>query len=78
MNGLSIGKLARAARVSVDTVRLYERKGLIASPPRSEAGYEALFAVVLSDGREPRIDWTALTQLLAAADALTAPGRVAH
>ena len=39
MDGLSTGKMARAARVSVDTVRLYERMGLIPSPPRSAAGY---------------------------------------
>jgi DNA-binding transcriptional MerR regulator len=36
---LSIGQLADAAGVPVETVRYYERRGLIAEPPRSAAGY---------------------------------------
>ena len=39
MPGLTIGKLARAAGVAVETVRFYERKGLIADPPRRSSGY---------------------------------------
>ncbi len=39
MSGLTIGKLARAAGVPVETVRFYERKGLIADPPRRSSGY---------------------------------------
>ncbi len=39
MNGLTIGKLAKRARVSIDTVRFYERQGLIAPPPRTESNY---------------------------------------
>lgn len=39
MSGLTIGKLARAAGVAVETVRFYERKGLIADPPRRSSGY---------------------------------------
>ena len=37
MNGstLTIGALARAAGVGVETVRFYERKGLLAPPPRT-------------------------------------------
>lgn len=31
MDGLSIGKIARAANVSADTVRYYERIGLISA-----------------------------------------------
>lgn len=33
MDDLSIGKIARAANVSADTVRYYERMGLISAPP---------------------------------------------
>ena len=36
---MRIGQLAAAAGVSVQTVRLYERRGLIAAPARRESGY---------------------------------------
>lgn len=39
MQGLTIGKLAAAAGVGVETVRFYERKGLIERPARPAAGY---------------------------------------
>ncbi len=37
--GLTSGKLARAAGVNLETIRFYERRGLLPSPPRSAAGY---------------------------------------
>jgi MerR family mercuric resistance operon transcriptional regulator len=37
--GLTIGALAEACGVSVETVRYYERRGLLDQPPRPEAGY---------------------------------------
>ncbi len=39
MEALSIGQLAEAAGVHLETVRYYERRGLLAEPPRSPAGY---------------------------------------
>lgn len=36
---LSAGELARRAGISADTLRHYERKGVIAPPPRSANGY---------------------------------------
>ncbi len=36
---MKIGELARQARVSVDTVRFYEQRGLISPPARSDSGY---------------------------------------
>lgn len=36
---LTIGELAAAAEVGRETVRFYERRGLIDEPPRSPAGY---------------------------------------
>ncbi len=39
MKPLTIGKVARHAGVGVETIRFYERQGLIEEPPRSESGY---------------------------------------
>jgi Hg(II)-responsive transcriptional regulator len=39
MRDLSIGQLARKSRVNVETIRFYERRGLIPEPPRRESGY---------------------------------------
>lgn len=36
---LTVGELARAAGVNVQTVRYYERRGLLAEPPRTASGY---------------------------------------
>ena len=36
---LTIGKLARAGGVGVETIRFYERQGLLPPPPRSASGY---------------------------------------
>lgn len=36
---MTIGKVAREAGVPVETVRYYERIGLIPEPPRRESGY---------------------------------------
>lgn len=37
--GMTIGSLAEAAGVNVPTVRYYERRGLLAKPPRTASGY---------------------------------------
>ena len=39
MSGITIGKLAAQADVAIDTVRYYERAGLLPEPPRRESGY---------------------------------------
>lgn len=39
MESLTIGKIARLADVGVETIRFYERQGLIETPPRRESGY---------------------------------------
>jgi len=39
METLTIGKVARLAGVGVETIRFYEREGLIEEPPRRESGY---------------------------------------
>lgn len=37
--GMKIGSVAEAAGVEVSTVRYYERRGLLAKPPRTASGY---------------------------------------
>ena len=39
MQPLTIGRVAKAAGVGVETIRFYEREGLIAEPPRRRSGY---------------------------------------
>src|SRR5437867_898580 len=39
MSGFSISQVARQAGVGVETIRFYERKGLIKEAPRRESGY---------------------------------------
>jgi len=39
MESLTIGKVARLAGIGVETIRFYEREGLIEAPPRRESGY---------------------------------------
>lgn len=39
MQGITIGKLAQRANIGIETVRYYERRGLIANPPRRPSGY---------------------------------------
>lgn len=36
---LTIGEVAKAAEIGVETIRFYEREGLIAEPPRRASGY---------------------------------------
>jgi MerR family mercuric resistance operon transcriptional regulator len=37
--GLSIGKLAEAAGVNIETIRCYQRRGLLDEPPKPLGGY---------------------------------------
>jgi MerR family transcriptional regulator, copper efflux regulator len=36
---ITVGSLAKRAGVSIDTIRYYERRGLLAKPARTLAGY---------------------------------------
>jgi len=38
-NAMTIGQLARAAEIGVETIRFYEREGLLDEPPRRPSGY---------------------------------------
>jgi MerR family mercuric resistance operon transcriptional regulator len=48
MDTLSIGQVARRAGVGVETVRFYEREGLLEEPPRSASGYRQYTEQVVS------------------------------
>lgn len=48
MDGLTVSKLAAEARVSPDTIRFYEKEGLIDEPKRSGSGYR-LYETVVAD-----------------------------
>jgi MerR family mercuric resistance operon transcriptional regulator len=37
--GLTIGKVAMAAGVNVETIRFYQRQGLLAEPPKAPGGF---------------------------------------
>lgn len=39
MSGLTIGNLAKKADIGIETIRFYERRGLVAPPTRSGANY---------------------------------------
>jgi len=39
MESLTIGRLAKEVGVNLETVRFYERRGLLPKPPRSASGY---------------------------------------
>ena len=39
MKTLSVGQLAKAANVNTETVRYYERRGLLPEPKRRDSGY---------------------------------------
>ena len=39
MEHLTTGQLAKQAQVNIETIRYYERRGLIPEPPRRESGY---------------------------------------
>jgi len=39
MQRLTIGEVARRAAVHIETLRYYERQGLLAHPPRSRSNY---------------------------------------
>lgn len=39
MNALTIGQVARSSGTGIETIRFYEREGLIERPSRSQSGY---------------------------------------
>lgn len=48
MTALTIGKLAQAAGVNLETIRYYQRRGLLATPPRPPGGVRRYPAELLA------------------------------
>lgn len=46
-DGLTIGRLAKAVGVNVETIRYYQRRGLIAEPPKPLGGHRRYSARVI-------------------------------
>jgi MerR family mercuric resistance operon transcriptional regulator len=44
---LTIGRLSEATRVKVETIRYYEKEGLLPDPPRSEGGHRLYSGVLV-------------------------------
>jgi MerR family mercuric resistance operon transcriptional regulator len=77
MRGLTIGSLAKAAAVNLETIRYYERIGLMPSPGRTEGGhraYEATHVRILSFIRRARELGFSIEEIRALL-ALAEPGR---
>lgn len=51
MNGWTIGQVAKAANVNLETVKYYERRELLSKPARSESGYRLYSKSVVEDIR---------------------------
>ena len=48
MKGLRTSEVARRAAVNLETIRFYERQGLLPAPPRAASGYRAFPAEAVS------------------------------
>jgi DNA-binding transcriptional MerR regulator len=82
MTERSIGELAEVAGVNVETVRYYERRGLLAEPPRTASGYrvyddDALWRLEFV-GRAKQLGFTLteIKELVAAGEAGSVSGIV--
>lgn len=49
MKGLTRSQVAKAANINSETIRYFERSGLISEPPRSDAGYRMFPHHVIQD-----------------------------
>ena len=52
---MTIGEIAAASRVNIQTVRYYERRGLLATPERTPAGYRKYSRDVVARIHRPRL-----------------------
>ncbi|WP_407270650.1 MerR family transcriptional regulator [Radiobacillus sp. PE A8.2] len=47
MKGLAISEVARVCGVNIETIRYYEKRGLIQEPPRTASGYRSFSKEVI-------------------------------
>lgn len=77
MHALSIGKLAKAANVSIHTIRFYEKSGLLPQPTRRPSGFreysdlDLLQLQFVRQARELGFSLEDIADLLALRDATT-------
>ncbi len=57
MSTITIGKLAKETDINIETVRFYERKGLMPKPSRSPSGYR-----LYSDDDQKRLHFILLAK----------------
>jgi DNA-binding transcriptional MerR regulator len=60
MKSLTIGHLARESGMNLETVRYYERRGLLPKPPRSASGYRLFPIEAAQRLRSGRRNWVSL------------------
>ena len=53
---LSIGRVAELASVTPDTIRYYERLGLVPKPARTPAGYRQYSEGIVRDRKSTRLN----------------------
>src|SRR5215469_6271860 len=81
---MHIGELARSAQVHVQTIRFYERQGLLPRPARTPAGYRCYEAqdlervIFIQRNQELGFTLTEIQQLFQLHDALMTSGRKRH
>lgn len=49
MKGLTISEVAKGSNVNIETIRYYERRGLIPQPPRNDSGYRMFAEQTIQD-----------------------------
>ena len=58
LHSLTIGRLAKKSAVSIDSIRFYERRGLLAEPARTEANFR-----IYPPGAADRLSFSAHTRV---------------
>jgi MerR family regulatory protein len=56
---LTISQIARAAGVNVETVRYYQRRGLVGLPPKRARGFR-YYAPQIASRKSPTLTWPEL------------------
>jgi DNA-binding transcriptional MerR regulator len=49
MRGFKISEVAKAAKVNIETIKYYEKRGLLSKPSRTESGYRVFSNAAVED-----------------------------